>query len=87
VGDAHIVGSKQGEKRRSLGSGFDCGAAIHFLSVDQAKNTDDLKCSITGGLNCLDGGGAGGADIVDDDDAGAGLVKTFNAAAGAVGLF
>ena len=35
MGGAHIVGGKQGEKRRSLGGGFDSGAAVHLLPIDQ----------------------------------------------------
>ena len=52
---ADIVGGEQGEKRRALGSGFDGGATIHFLPIDQAQYTDDLELCVAGSFDGLDG--------------------------------
>ena len=83
----HIVGGEQGEKRRSLGGGFDSGAAIHLLAVDQAKHADHLKFCVTCSLDGLDGRGSSGADVIDNHHARTGLVESFNTAASAVSLF
>src|SRR6185437_2742673 len=68
MGGTDIVGSEKGKKRSVLRGGFDGGAAIHFLAVDKAQHTDYLKFGIAGGLDGLNGGGAGGADVIDNDD-------------------
>ena len=83
---ADVVGRKQAKKRSTLRSNFDGGAAVRFLALDDADHGGDNHSGFAGCLDGVDGGGAGGADVVHDDHAGAGLVEAFNAAAGAVGL-
>lgn len=82
----HIRSGKERQKRRVLGSSLDRGAAILLLAIDKAKNTDDLHIDSTGGLNGLNGGSAGGADVINNDDARTRLAESFHASASAVGL-
>jgi len=77
---------EEGVKGGVGGGGFDVGSAALF-TVDQAEHPDDVHAGFLRGFDGGDGGAAGGADIVDDDDVGSQLVKAFEAAAGAVGLF
>ena len=74
-----VVGGDFGE------DAFDVEAASLF-AIDQAEDAGDGHSGVAGGLDGSDGGATGGADVVDDDDGGAGVEKAFDAAAGAVGL-
>ena len=86
VRSADIVRGEDGEEGRGGGDGLDFGAAALF-AVHEAEDAGDDHPGPAGGLNGEDGRAAGGADIVDDDDGGAGLQEAFDATAGAVGLF
>ena len=57
-----------------------------FFALDDADDGGDGHACFAGGFDCGDGGGAGGADVIDDDDAGTFFAEAFDAAAGAVGL-
>lgn len=73
--------------KRSVGrGGFDIGAAALF-AVDKAEHPDDIHPGFLRGFNGGDGRAAGGANVIDDDDVGADLMKAFDAASGAVSLF
>ena len=81
-----IRSGEERQKRRVMGSSLDGGVAILLLAIDKAKNTDDLHIGSPGGLNGLNGGSAGGADVINNDDARTRLAESFHAAASAVGL-
>ena len=86
MGGADFGGGEDGEEGGAIAGGFDVGAAALF-AVDEAEDTGDDHAGFAGGFDGGDGGAAGGADVVDDDDLGAGLEEAFYLAAGAVGLF
>ena len=58
-----------------------------LFPLDQAHDAHNLKAEFAGGLDGLHGGGSGGADIIDDDDARALFAEAFDALSGAVSLF
>ena len=67
-------------------SEFDVGTSA-LLAVYEAEDADDLHAGFFSGFNGLNGAAARGADVVYDDDLGAGLQEAFKPAAGAVGFF
>ena len=94
VGLADLLGGEDGEEGDFVvGVGGDFGEglldaeAAALLAVDEGEDADDLHAGVAGGLERGDGGAAGGANVVDDDDRGAGLEEAFDTASGAVGLF
>ena len=80
---ADVVGGEDGVEEGVGGGGFYVGSASLF-AVYEAENADDVHAGFLGGLDGLDGGASGGADVVDDDGAGSDAVEAFDAAAGAV---
>jgi hypothetical protein len=86
VGRADFGGGEDGEEGGAGAGGFDLFASALF-AVDEAEDAGDGHAGLAGGFDGGDGAAAGGADIVDDDDAGAGGEEAFDLAAGAVGLF
>jgi len=83
---ADVVGGEEGEERRAASGRLDGEAAVGFLTFDDANDSDDDHAGFARGLDGRDGGAACGADVVDDDDARAGLQEAFDAAGSAVGL-
>ncbi len=86
VGGADIGGGEDGDEGHAVRGGFDGGATALF-AIDEAKDSGDVHSGFAGCFDCGDGGAAGGADVVDDDDLGVGFQEAFDLAAGAVGLF
>src|SRR5579859_836951 len=83
----HVVGGEYRNERRR-GCGFlHIRAALMFFALHQAHHADDLESEFARGLDRLDRGSAGRADIVDNHDPGAFLVKAFDALSGAMLLF
>ena len=63
----HIVVREQTDER-----GWECGffnriASVSFLPLHQAQDPDHFKAGFARRLNRIDGGSAGGANIVNDD--------------------
>lgn len=65
---ADVVGGEEAEKRRALAGGFNGGATIGFFALDEADGGEDFQACFARGLDALDGGSAGGAYVVDDED-------------------
>ena len=84
---ADLGGGEEREKRGISGGCLHCGAAVGFFPLHNANHRSDFHAGFAGGFNGVDGGCAGGADIVDDYDAGTFATEAFNAAACAVSLF
>ena len=70
----------------SVCSGLNSGAAGGLFALDDANHCGDNHAGFLRSLNGGDGGGAGGANIVDDDHARALAAEAFDAAAGAMSL-
>ncbi len=83
---ADVVGGEEGQEGSAGSGGFDGGTAVCFLAFDDADYCGDDHAGFAGGFESSDGGTAGGAHVVDDDDARARLKEAFNAAAGSVGF-
>src|SRR5579871_690672 len=83
---ADVVGCEKAQKRRSFGCSLYGRAAVGFFSLDNANNRGDLHARFLSGLNRINCGGAGSADVIDDDDTRAFAAESFDAAAGPVGL-
>lgn len=64
-------------------AGFD-GFAAAFLAVDEDEAEGDFSAFALDGVDGLEGGSAGGDDVVDDDDGVSGLEVSFDLFAGAV---
>jgi hypothetical protein len=77
---------EEAEEGSSGGGGLDGRSAVSFFALDDADDGGDDHAGFTCGFNGGDGGCAGGADVVDDDDAGTFFAEAFDAAAGAVRL-
>jgi len=84
---ADLGGGEETEEGSSGCGGFDGGTAVSFFALDNADDCGDGHAGFASSFDGGDGGCAGGADIVDDDDAGAFATEAFDAAAGAVGFF
>ncbi len=87
----HVLGAdlgcgEQAEKWGTLSSGFDGGTSVGFFAFDDADDSSNEHARFSCGFNGVDGGGAGCADVVDDENAGALLAEALDAAAGSVGL-
>ena len=52
----------------TLGPRFSIFFAAAFLSVDEDEDESDVAAGFFDGVNRLNGGAAGGDDIVNDDD-------------------
>ena len=81
---ANITRVKKAQKGRALRSLFDGGTAVGFFSLHDADDGGNNHSSLTGGFDGVDGGGAGSADVVYDDHAGALFAIALDAAAGTV---
>ena len=81
---ANFTRGKQAQERRAFGGGFDGRAAVGFFALDDADDCGNLHAGFLCGFDGVDGGGAGGADVVDDDHARTFAAEAFDAAAGAV---
>ena len=86
VGGADVCGGEDGEEGDAGDGGFDVGSAA-LLAIDETEDGGDVHAGLAGGLDGRDGGAAGGADVVDDDDVRAFFQEAFDLATGAVGLF
>src|SRR5580658_8155030 len=84
---AHFVGSEDGDKGRGRGGFLYVRTAASFFALDQAHCASDYESEIAGGFDGLDGGGSGGAYVVDDHDARAFFAEAFEALSGAVLFF
>jgi len=82
----HFVCGEEAEERSPLCGGLDCGASTGFFAFDNADYSSDDHACFACRFNRGDGGGAGCADVVDDDDVSAGATKAFDTASGAVGF-
>ncbi len=80
-------GGRRGAERERLGSGLDGRTAVGLFALDDANHSGDDHAGFLRGLDRGDGGGAGGANVVDDHHARAFAAKAFDAAAGAVSFF
>lgn len=85
VGGADLAGGEGGYEGDAGDGGFDVGSAALF-AVYEAEDCGYVHSGFSGGFDGGDGGASGGADVVDYYDVGSGAEKTFDAAAGAVGL-
>jgi hypothetical protein len=83
---ADVVGAEEPQEWGARGGGLDGGAAIGFFTLHDADDGGDGHAGFLCRFDRVDGGAAGGADVVDDDDARAFTAEAFDAAAGAVGL-
>jgi Pentapeptide repeats (8 copies) len=84
---ADVVGAVEAQEWGGTRGGFDGRAAVGLFALDNADDCGDGHAGFVRGINRIDGGGAGGADIVHDHDARTFTEEAFNAATGAVGLF
>src|ERR1700761_6898754 len=66
---ADLIGGKEGDEGSAGCFGFDGWAPNGSEPFDEAHDAGDLEAEVAGGSNCLDGGGTGGADVIDNDDA------------------
>src|SRR5579863_1258114 len=80
----HVFGAEKAQERSAARGPFHCGTAVGFFAFDNTHDSSDDHAGLARGFNRVDGGGAGGADVVDDNDAGAFAAEAFNAAACAV---
>ena len=86
VSGADLSGGEDRDEGCAVADGFDVGPTA-LLAVDEAEDSGDDHAGFAGGFDGGDGGASSGADIVDDDDLGAGFEEAFDFAASAVGLF
>lgn len=75
---------EKAEKRNAVRSTFDSGAAVGFFALDNADHGSDDHAGFASSFDGGDGGSAGGAHIVDDDDVGALAAESLDAPASAV---
>jgi len=81
---ANILCSEYGnEWRRRCGS-LDAWAALRFFPFYEAHGADDVKPEFTSSFDGLHGGSSRGANVIDNDNAGAFFAETFDALPGAV---
>jgi len=86
VGGSDVGCSEDREEGNAGDCGFDCGSAALF-SIYEAEDSGDMHSGFTRGLDCGDGGPAGGTDVVDDDDVCTGRQEAFDFASSAVSFF
>ena len=83
---ANLDCGEQAQEWRALRGSFDGGAAIGFFAFDDADDGGNDHAGFARGFDRVDGGSAGGADVIDNHDARAFAAEAFDAAAGAVRL-
>ena len=84
---AHFVGREEAQEGRADCGGFDSGAAIRFFALYDANHGGNGHAGLARRFDGVDGGGAGGAHIVDDHNTRAFLAEALDAATGTVSLF
>src|SRR5581483_6213221 len=84
---AHVVGGEDGNKPGGSGGAFNISSATCFFAFHQAHHADDFKSELARGFDRLNGGGAGGADVIHDDHARAFFLEAFDALSCAVLFF
>ena len=65
-----VCGSEDGDEGGMRRGSLDVLAASLF-AIDQAEDSDDVHASLAGSFDGGNGGSAGSANIIDDDDVGA----------------
>src|SRR3974390_3307518 len=83
----YIVGREYRDKLRWRRCLFHRRSSFRFFALHQAHDAGNVEAELAGGFDGLNCGGAGGADVVDNDDACAFLAEPFNALSGAVLFF
>ena len=83
----HIPRSKDGDEWRRSRSPLHVGPSLGFFPLHQTHRADHFKSKSARGLDCLDRGCAGGANIVNNHHARTLLVEAFNPLARPVLLF
>ena len=81
---ADIISIEDGDEGRGSCGFLDVDTPSCLLTFDQAHGSHYLESEFAGGFDGLNGGGASGADIVDDHHLGCFLTKAFDALPGAV---
>ena len=79
----YIVGREYRDKLRWRRCLFHRRSSFRFFALHQAHDAGNVEAELAGGFDGLNCGGAGGADVVDNDDACAFLAEPFNALSGA----
>ena len=74
----YVAGLKDRDERRRRGCFLDIGTAFRLFAFYQTHHADDFESKLTRRLDGLNGGSAGRANIVDNDDPGAFLPKAFD---------
>src|SRR5207237_685566 len=87
MGSFDLAGLKDREKRRRGCRLLHRGASTSLFTLYQARHPDNPEPKLAGGLNGLNGGAAGGANVVHNNHACAFFLKTFNTTSHSVGLF
>ena len=83
----HVPGSENRNERRRGRCLLHAGTALRLFALHQAHHAGNLESELAGGFDRLHGGGAGGADIVNDHHARALLAKALDSLPRAVLLF
>ncbi len=83
---AHIVRGEETQEGRTFRRAFDGRTAVCFFALDDADDGDDDHAGLLRGLDGVDGGCTGGANVIDDDDACALFAESFDATARAMGF-
>src|SRR5581483_3901345 len=81
---ANVGRGKNGNEGRGGSGFFNVRASFRFFPLDQAHHANDLESEFAGGFDGLNGRGARGADIVDNNDSRAFFSKAFDTLASAV---
>ena len=84
---ANVVGTKEAEEGGATCGGLDCWTTVGFFAFYNADHGGDDHSGFARSFDCGDGGCSGGADVIDDDDAGAFAAEAFDTAACAVRFF
>ena len=84
---ADLIGRKEAQKGPWRCGGLDGGAPPGLFTLDNANHGSDDHAGLFCSFDGSDRRGAGGADVVNNDDARAFAAKALDAAAGSVGLF
>src|SRR5690242_9848054 len=83
----HVIRSKHTDEGRGSSGFFYRRSATGFQSFNQAGDPGNVEAEFARGFDSLDGGAAGGADIVNNDYASTFFLKAFHAPAHAVRFF
>jgi hypothetical protein len=81
---ANVVRGEKAQEGRATRSIFYGRSAVGFFPFDDADYGRDRHICFARSFKRVDRGGAGGADVVDNDNAGSWAAKTFDTATGAV---